>query len=110
MKIKIIFILFAVLISLSCIAQVSCSEFDDYVLTCALVPAAPVPTAYDANGVYPYVIYVETSNRPLPKKYHFIVLENEQMKVTICPDLGGKVVSMVHKPSGKEILYQPGIV
>jgi hypothetical protein len=110
MKIKIIFILFAVLISLSCIAQVSCREFDDYVLTCALVPAGPVPTAYDANGVYPYVIYVETSNRPLPKKYHFIVLENEQMKVTICPDLGGKVVSMVHKPSGKEILYQPGIV
>jgi hypothetical protein len=56
------------------------------------------------------VSYVETSNRPVPKKYHFIVLENEHMKVTICPDLGGKVVSIIHKPSGKEVLYQPGIV
>jgi len=110
MKIKITIIL-AAFVSSSCFAQkVSCKEFDNYILICDLVPAGPVPTAYDANGVYPYVSYVETSNRPQPKKYHFIVLENEQMKVTICPDLGGKVVSMIVKPSNKEVLYQPGIV
>src|SRR5580765_2954746 len=108
---KIAFIIAAVLTISSCFAQkVSCKEFYDYVLTCELTPAGPVPTAYDANGVYPYVSYVETSNRPVPKEYHFIVLENEHMKVTICPDLGGKVVSMIHKPSGKEVLYQPGII
>ena len=111
MKIKIAFVFFIVHIASSCIAQkVSCKQFDDYVLTCELTPAGVVPAAYDANGVYPYVSYVETSNRPVPKKYHFIVLENEYMKVTICSDLGGKVVSMVHKPSGKEVLYQPEIV
>ena len=70
--------------------KVICTEYDEYVLTHALTPAGPVPTAYDANGVYPYMSYVETSNRPVPKKYHFIVLENEHMKVTICPGLGGK--------------------
>src|SRR5205809_7252692 len=108
---KIVYILFTILISAACIAQkVSSKEFDDYVLTCELTPTGPVPTAYDANGVYPYVSYVETSNRPVPKKYHFILLENAHMKVTICPDLGGKVVSMISKPSGKEVLYQPGVV
>ena len=111
MKIKIAFILSAALIAFSSLAQkISYKEFDDYILTCELVPAGPVPTAYDANGVYPYVSYVETSNRPVPKKYHFILLENAHMKVTICPDLGGKVVSMISKPSGKEVLYQPGVV
>jgi hypothetical protein len=111
MKMKIVFISLAILIATSSFAQkISCKEFDDYILTCELTPAGPVPTAYDANGVYPYVSYVETSNRPVPKKYHFIVLENAHMKVTICPDLGGKVVSMIHKPSGKEVLYQPGVV
>jgi hypothetical protein len=111
MKMKIIFVSFAALMAISCFSQkVSYKEFDDYVLTCELTPAGPVPTAYDANGVYPYVSYVETSNRPVPKKYHFIVLENEHMKVTICPDLGGKVVSMIHKPSGKEVLYKPDVV
>src|ERR1041384_845190 len=83
-----------------------CTEYDDDLLTHSLVPAGPIPTALDPNGVYPYVSYAETSNRPLLKKYHFIVLENDHLKATICPDLGGKVFSLMHKPSGKEVLYR----
>jgi Domain of unknown function (DUF5107) len=69
-----------------------------------------MPTAFDPNGIYPYTSYCETSNRPVLKKYHFIVLENEWIKCTICPDLGGKVISMIYKPVGREILYVPGII
>jgi Domain of unknown function (DUF5107)/BDI_1685-like, C-terminal domain len=83
---------------------------DDYRLTHALVACGPVPTAQDPNGVYPYVSYCETSQRPAPKKYHWLVLENDQMAVTIAPDLGGKVMSMVHKGSGKEVLYVPEVI
>ncbi|MDO9377062.1 MAG: DUF5107 domain-containing protein [Ferruginibacter sp.] len=90
--------------------NVSVVESSDYILTHLLTPAGPVPTALDANGVYPYVSYVETSNRPVLKKYRFIVLENDHLKVTICPDLGGKVYSMIHKPSGKEVLYVPDVI
>src|SRR5689334_6975653 len=89
---------------------VVCNEYDEYILTHELTPAGPVPTALDPNGVYPYISYVETSNRPVPRKYHFIVLENEQLKVTICPGLGGKVFSMINKPSAKEVLYVPDVV
>jgi hypothetical protein len=84
--------------------------YNQYVLTHLLTPAGPVPTAFDPNGVYPYQSFSETSNRPVPKKYRFIELENEHMKVTICPDLGGKVFSMIHKPSGKEVLYVPDVI
>jgi len=90
--------------------KVSCTEYDSYILTHELVPAGPVPTALDPNGVYPYMSYSETSNRPIPKKYHFIVLENDHVKAAICPDLGGKVFSMVHKPSEKEVLYVPDVI
>lgn len=45
--------------------SVSWREYSDYILTHELVPAGPVPTAYDANGIYPYVSYVETSSRPV---------------------------------------------
>lgn len=90
--------------------DVSVTEYDDYLLTGVLTPAGPVPTAFDPNGIYPYVSYSETSNRPVPKLYHFITLENSLVKATICPGLGGKVMSLVHKPSGKEVLYTPGIV
>ncbi|MGN6543065.1 MAG: DUF5107 domain-containing protein [Ginsengibacter sp.] len=94
-----------------CLAQkLSCREYEDYMLTCQLTPAGPIPTAFDPDGVYPYVSYVETSNRPVLKKYKFIVLENDQLKITICPDLGGKVTSIFYKPSAKEILYKPDVV
>lgn len=84
--------------------------YEDYILTHPLVVAGPVPTAFDPNGVYPYVSYSETANRPEPVLYQFIALENNKIKVTICPDLGGKVTSMIHKPSGKEVLYVPDVI
>ncbi|MCW3089979.1 MAG: hypothetical protein JWP81_1048 [Ferruginibacter sp.] len=90
--------------------KVVITEYEEYILTHLLTPAGPIPTALDANGVYPYLSYVETSNRPVPQKYRFIVLENDFIKVTICPDLGGKVYSMIHKPSGKEVLYVPDVI
>ncbi|HWB25589.1 MAG TPA: DUF5107 domain-containing protein [Chitinophagaceae bacterium] len=105
--------LFVCLCWFSAIAQntnLVCSEYDDYMLTDVLTPAGPVPTAFDPNGIYPYVSYSETSNRPVLKQYHFITLENNILKITICPGLGGKVMSVIHKPSGREVLYTPGIV
>jgi hypothetical protein len=86
------------------------SERDEYVLTHSIIPAGPVPTAFDPDGVYPYVSYSETSHRPQPHKYHFITLENDLIKVVVCPDLGGKLTSMVHKASGKEVLYVPEVI
>ena len=86
---------------------ISFSEYDDYVLTHELTPFGPLPTAQDANGVYPYVSYAETSRRPSLKKYRFVVLENPQLKVTVSPDLGGKVISMIHKASGAKFSMFP---
>jgi len=90
--------------------RVLCKEYEDYVLTHGLVQAGPIPTAFDPNGVYPYTSYSETANRPVPVKYKFITLENDQVRITICPDLGGKVTSMVLKLSGKEVLYVPEVI
>jgi len=89
---------------------VACSEAQDYVPTHELIPAGPVPTAFDRDGVYPYVSYSETSHRPVFKQYRFVALENDKIKVVICPDLGGRVTSTVHKGSGKEVLYVPDVI
>ncbi len=86
------------------------SEHNEIVLTHNLTPTGPVPTALDPNGVYPYVSYAETSNRPVAKNYKLVTLENDHVKVTICPDLGGKVYSMIVKPTNREVLYVPGLV
>jgi len=112
-KVILFFIVFTLF--LGCINQeypegVICSEFEDYILTHELTPAGPIPTAFDPNGVYPYVSYTETSNRPVLKNYRFVALENDKLKVTICPDLGGKVTSIIHKSSSREVLYKPEVI
>src|SRR5262245_22355894 len=88
----------------------STSRSQQYRLTHQLVPCGPVPTALDPNGVYPYVSYCETSNRPILTQHEFIALENDRIRVTICPTLGGKVTSMILKDSDKEVLYVPEVI
>jgi hypothetical protein len=91
-------------------ASVLSIEYEDYLLTHELTPHGPIPTALDPDGVYPYVSYCETAKRTILKKYAFVTLENEHIKVTICPDLGGRVTSIVQKRSGKETLLVPRMV
>jgi len=72
-------------------------EKDITLLTHRLVPAGPLPTAYDPDGVYPYESYCESSRRPVLKRYHLVYLENDLLRVAICPDLGGRVYSLYLK-------------
>lgn len=90
--------------------NLQCTEYQDYFLTHLLIPSGPLPTAYDPNGVYPYVSYCETSDRPVLKNYRYVLLENSYMSVIICPDLGGKIISIRLKKTNKEILYVPDVI
>ena len=39
-----------------------------------------------------------------------IVIENDRLRATVLPGLGGRVHSLFHKPTGRELLYrQPGV-
>lgn len=38
--------------------------------------------------------------------YDTVILENGFLKVTLLPSYGGRILSIVHKPTGKELLYQ----
>ena len=44
--------------------------------------------------------YTQTSTLPVH------VLENQYLKVTLLPQLGGRILSIVYKPTGHELLYQ----
>src|SRR5690349_1257005 len=107
---KIFFLFITTLFVTGVSAQLKATEYSEDILTNILTPVGPIPTAFDPNGTYPYMSYAETSNRPVAKQYKFVVLENDQLRITICPDLGGKVTSIVQKSSGKEVLYVPDVI
>lgn len=86
------------------------SEYRMPLLTHRLIPAGPIPTVQKADSCYPYETFCETARRPELRYYRFVTLENDRLAVTICPDLGGKVYSLIHKGSGKNVLVTEPIV
>ena len=47
----------------------------------------------------------QNSLRAEPKTFRAIVLENEYLKITLLPELGGRIYQIEHKQSGKKFLY-----
>jgi Domain of unknown function (DUF5107) len=90
--------------------MVKVEESDEILLTNPLVPAGPLPTAADPEGVYPYESFSETSRRPVLRKYRMVTLENDRIRVKLCPDLGGRVTSILQRDSGLESLFNPRII
>lgn len=79
------------------------------------VPEQDQPGLGWQNGwrVLPYRMQDGYNRRKRDREFVSIVLENSFLEVTVLPEIGGKVHSIVHKPSGKNLLFsnpvfQPG--
>ncbi|MGJ5757733.1 DUF5107 domain-containing protein [Streptomyces galbus] len=44
--------------------------------------------------------------RRVPRDLDALVLENDRLAVTVLPSLGGRVASLFHKPTSRELLYR----
>ncbi len=45
-------------------------------------------------------------NKIVEHTFNTYVLENDYLKVTLLPEYGGRILSMIYKPTGHEELYQ----
>lgn len=41
-----------------------------------------------------------------PREFETLVIENDRLTVTVLPGLGGRIVSLLHRPTGRELLYR----
>jgi len=62
----------------------------------------PIP---EINRIYPYFYFHGYTNQAVQQKWKMVILENEYIKVYVCPDIGGKVWGAIEKSTGKEFLY-----
>lgn len=67
----------------------------------------PVP---EVGRIYPYFYFNGYTNNAVQQKWKMVVLENEYIKVFVCPDIGGKVWGAIEKSTGKEFLYYNHVV
>ncbi|MCP4639102.1 MAG: DUF5107 domain-containing protein [bacterium] len=65
------------------------------------------------GGVLPYTIQDDYDRDRKDRDFKVVVLENETLKATFLLELGGRLWSLIHKPTNRELLYknpvfQPG--
>jgi tetratricopeptide (TPR) repeat protein len=81
------------------------------------LPAVPHPyfRGTDGRNIYPYPMLDNLSRTKEPQTYQTVVLENEYLRVTFLPELGGKVYEVLDKTTGKPVFYvnhvvKPGLI
>jgi tetratricopeptide (TPR) repeat protein len=69
----------------------------------------PDPVAKMTN-IYPYFRFEGYSITPLDRKWKVVTLENPYIKVTIAPEIGGKILGAFEKSTGKAFIYANNVV
>src|SRR5690606_12385657 len=41
-----------------------------------------------------------------PARIDTLMIENDRLRATVLPGLGGRIASLVHRPTGRELLYR----
>ncbi len=87
-----------------------------YTVTTISIPTYPysgfLRTVPDPNlDDYPVLVldrsaYQSSHPRPVPVSYTLIVLENRYLRLTLLPQLGGRIYQCIFKPTGNNELYQ----
>jgi len=67
----------------------------------------PVP---EINRIYPYFRFDGYTNNGKAADWKMVVMENDYIKVFVCPSIGGKVWGAIEKSTGKEFLYYNHVV
>jgi tetratricopeptide (TPR) repeat protein len=80
--------------------------------TYKLGPADPNPSfpLVRPAPVYPYTMLDNLTNDRVMQKYRAIYLENEYLKITILPELGGHVYSVYDKHNHREVFYRDHVI
>jgi hypothetical protein len=58
------------------------------------------------DNLMPYLHQDGYGRNRRPGELRLVVLENDQLRAGVVPDLGGRVWSLVHKPTGRDLLYR----
>jgi len=65
---------------------------------------------YGVAHIYPYTLQDEIASKPTEVTYRALILENKYLRVTVLPELGGRVYSLYDKTSEREVFYKNSII
>ena len=67
----------------------------------------PIPVV---DRIYPYFRFDGYTDTPVDKEWTAVELENDYLRVTVFPEIGGKIWSAVEKSTGRSFIYDNHVV
>jgi tetratricopeptide (TPR) repeat protein len=65
----------------------------------------PDPVPHPESAFYPYFKFDGYAREGLPQRWETVTLENDYIRLTVIPAIGGKVWGAVEKSTGREFIY-----
>jgi tetratricopeptide (TPR) repeat protein len=83
--------------------------------TYELGPPNPYPALLDWQRrkwrpVYPYPFLDSLTNKRTPNTYNAVFLENEYLRVSVLPELGGHIYQIFDKTTNRDVLYSNPVI
>lgn len=70
----------------------------------------PDPIPKPDSKIYPYYRFDGFTDKPVQKEWKVIELENDYIKLTILPEVGGKIWSAIEKSTGRDFIYNNHVI
>ncbi len=67
----------------------------------------PIPVV---GRIYPYYRFDGYTDTPVDREWTVVELENDYLRVTVLPEIGGKIWSAVEKTTGRSFIYDNHVV
>jgi tetratricopeptide (TPR) repeat protein len=110
MKFKLALFLFC-FIGQFAVAQNSAPTIKEYKKVFTTYPFSdPDPIPKPDSKIYPYYRFDGFTDKPVQKEWKVIELESDYIKLTILPEIGGKVWSAIEKTTGKDFIYNNHVI
>lgn len=97
------------LISMYSFSQHNC-QFKEYTADYNTYPYSDANPMPQFGKIYPYFRYDSYAIVPEKRSWKVVELENDFLKITIFPEIGGKIWSVVDKKFGREMFYGNDVV
>ncbi|MCS3736646.1 DUF5107 domain-containing protein [Mucilaginibacter dorajii] len=87
--------------------EASVKEYNKTITSYPFSDPNPIP---NFTNVYPYFRYDGFTDKPVQKEWKIVELENQYIRLTIMPQIGGKIWSAIEKSTGKPIVYENHVI
>jgi tetratricopeptide (TPR) repeat protein len=98
-------------------SSVTIRETDEVIPTYGMEAPNPNPMFFFGQGsqgaegrIYPYPFYDNLTNVKGDKTYHVVYLENEYIKISVLPEIGGRLFSGLDKTNNYDFVYHQHVI